>query len=97
MKINAIRLDTTDEQWISSQSVNKSAYVRGLIRAARGKQEREETLREAAERIVRELVSDLQLTQAQTATQGFAAAQSQTAEERLQAKAQTALEKLMGR
>ena len=82
MRVTGVRLAAEHLEWVDSQDVDRSKYIRRLIDRERGSQKREETLREVAERIVREILGDMRPTQA--------------AEETLQSKAEAALAKIMG-
>ena len=50
----SIRLSCEDLEWVESRG-QRTAVIRGLIRKARRGEDREETLREAAERVAREI------------------------------------------
>jgi hypothetical protein len=54
MRVVSLRLSDTDLEWIESRG-RRTAVIRGLIVRARKGDEREETLREAAERVAREI------------------------------------------
>lgn len=54
MRAVCIRLSGEDLDWVEARG-QRTAVIRGLITRARRGDEREETLREAAERVAREI------------------------------------------
>lgn len=54
MRAVCVRLSNEDLDWVEARG-QRTAVIRGLITRARRGDEREETLREAAERVAREI------------------------------------------